>query len=462
LTQPVSIGDPYFTTYAVTGTVSQLVAPIGTTAVRYRYALLAAGKEGGSADLDDAVLNQVSGPVPPVISNLFPANMIFINPSDGITFNVSSPSGFTINNSAIHLVLNGVDVSGSLAISGSSSNKNVTYSGLQSNLAYTVSITVTDSFNLTVSASAYFETTWVGVQPVTYLWEAEDFDFSNGMYINNPDLCNASGDPNCYFGKVGVFGVDENNLNGGGSHLYRPDDLMGTAPSGDYLRKNLFQAGRLDYCINPFNFSEWINYTRDWPNSTNWIIARLATDVGLTGTLTLSRVNTNDMTTTDLGTFTIANGRGWTAYDNVYLKDTNGNNATVVLNGRDTLRVTSAGNLLPGCFMLVAAQLDLPILSGMYPTGTRPFEQANALSFTVTSVGASFPVNGIKLNLDGADASAGLVITGSTSTKNVVYPKLQTNALLTAIITVTNSLGHGISVTNHFDTFSQDNFMVEA
>ena len=154
--------------------------------------------EGGSCYFDSAVLNQVSGPIPPVISSLFPLNMIFVNPSDGISFNVSSPSGFTINNSAIGLVVNGVNVSGSLAISGSSSNKNVSYHGLQSNLTYTASITVTDAFNLTASANTYFETTWVGVPPVLYLWEAEDFDFTNGMYFNHPTLCNTIGSPNCY------------------------------------------------------------------------------------------------------------------------------------------------------------------------------------------------------------------------------------------------------------------------
>ena len=66
------------------------------------------------------------------------------------------------------------------------------------------------------------------------------------------------------------------------------------------------------------------------------------------------------------------------------------------------------------------------------------------------------------MNLDGSDVTAGLVITGSASTKNVVYPGLLPNAMHTAIITVTNSLSHGIRVTNHFDTFSQDNYMVEA
>ena len=460
MTQPVSTGDPYFTNYVVTGSVSQLVAPSGTTAVRYRYCYLQVGTEGGSADLDDAVLNQVSGPVPPVINNLFPQNMIFVNPASNISFNVSSPSGFTINNSGIHMVLNGTnDVSGSLAISGSASSKNVAYSGLQSNSAYTVSISVTDVSNLTASASTYFQTMWFGIKPVTYLWEAEDWDFNSGQYIDNPDLCSASGDPNCYFGKVGVAYVDEYNLSGD-SGPYRSGDPMGQAPSGDYSRPNLYSADRIDYCINPFvgnpsyTGAEWVNYTRDWPNSTNWVIARLATDIGHSGSLEMSLVNPG-VSTNVLGAFTINGGLGWSTFEYVYLKDTNGNNnVNVVLNGKETLQVTSGGNLLPNFFMLVAAQLDLPLLSNLYPTGTHPFEPANALSFTVTTSGATFPANSIKLNLDGSDASAGLVITGSASSNNVVYP-LQLNAVHTAIITVTNSLGHGISVTNQFDTFNQ-------
>ena len=70
---------------------------------------------------------------------------------------------------------------------------------------------MTDAFNLTATANSYFETTWVGVPPVLYLWEAEDFDFTNGMYYDFPALCTAGGTPNCYFGTVGVEGVDEHN-----------------------------------------------------------------------------------------------------------------------------------------------------------------------------------------------------------------------------------------------------------
>ena len=462
LTQ-TNVISPWFNTYATTGSVSTLVAPAGTSLVRYRYCYYAVAGDGGSALFDDADLEQLSGPLPLVISKIYPQSMIFVPPSSNFTFNVSSPNGFTINTNAIHLVLNGTDVSSSLAFSGTSSNWNATYSGLQSNTAYNASITVTSN---AASANTYFQTTWVGVPAYTYLWEAEDWDFTNGMYIDNPDLCNAPGDPNCYFGKVGVQNVDENSSSPPTAQFYRgAADGIGTQPSGDYSRPNLSAAGRIDYCINPFignpSYSspaaEWVNYTRDWPASTNWIIARLATDIGLSGSLEMSLVNPG-VSTNVVGTFAINSGLGWTAFQFVYLKDTNGNNANVVLNGKETLQVTSGGNLLPTFYMLVAAQLDLPLLSNLSPTGTHPFEPANALSFTVTTAGATFPTNGIKVILDGFDVSSALVIISN----NVVYPTLQLNAVHTVIITVTNSLGHGITVTNQFDTFNQTNYMFEA
>ena len=458
---PVSIGDPFFNTYAKTGTVSQLVAPAGTVTVRYRFVYVQIGNEGGSAYLDATALNQVSGAAPPTINNILPLNEIFVDPHAGVSFNVNSPSGFTINTNSIGLVLNGVNVSSGLSFSGSSSNKNVTYSGLASNTVYNATITVTDSFNLTATASTYFETTWVGVPPVLRIWEAEDFDFTNGMFYDFPTLCDTVGNPNCYFGTVGVSGVDEYYTANASTLLYRPADLVGTLISGDYSRQDHVLAGVYDYRIDPFNTSSWLNYTRNWSNSTYWVIGRLSTDVGLNGSLTLSLVNP-DTTLTQLGVFTINGGKGWSTFQNVYLKDTNGNNALVTLNGKQTLQLTSGGNLLPNFFMLVAAQADLPILSNMYPTGNRPFEYTNKFSFTATAFGNSFPTNGIHVNIDGTDVSSNLVITGSASTLNVVYPSLMPNAIHTAVLAITNSLGHGILVTNNFDTFSETNFMVEA
>jgi hypothetical protein len=463
LSSPVATGDPYFTNYAVSGTVTQLVAPAGTTTVRYRFAYLQAGSEGGSCYFDDAALNQLTGLEAPVIANILPQNMIFFAPSNGFSFSVSSPSGSTISNSGIQLILNGVDVSSSLVISGASSNKVVSYQGLQSNTTYNASINVTDQYGLTASAATYFETTWVGIPPILYLWEAEDFDFNSGMFIDNPDLCNAPGDTNCYYGTVGAPGVDEqsNGLPPNDPNLYRPLDEMSIGVSGDYLRENLFLAERTDYELNPFDFGQWVNYTRDWTNGTYWMIARLATGTSLSGYLTVSEGN-GDGTTNEIGTFTVTNGLGWTTFENVFLLDTNGNRANVTLDGKSTLQVTSGGNLLPNFYALVEATVDLPSLSAMYPDGTHPLEYATALTFTVTSDGATFPTNGIKVNLDGFDVSSLLVFSGSPSNTTVVYPDLLPNAIHTAIISVTNSLGHGILLTNDFDTFSTNNFMVEA
>ena len=79
------------------------------------------------------------------------------------------------------------------------------------------------------------------------------------------------------------------------------------------------------------------------------------------------------------------------------------------------LRLTSGGNLLPNFFMLVEAQADLPILSNVYPSGTHPFEPTNTFSFTVTTLGSTFPANGVTVNLDGFDVTSNLVVTGSST-----------------------------------------------
>jgi hypothetical protein len=472
---PVSTGDPFFNTYSITGAVTQLVAPAGTASVVYRFCYLQFVNEGGSCYFDDADLEQLSGPLPLSVNNLNPQNEIFVAPSNGVSFDVTSPSG-NINTNAIHLVLNSVDVSSNLAFSGSSSNWTVFYNGLQSNSAYTVSITATDSFNFRASANTTFQTTWLGAQAPTYIWEAEDWDFSSSNYINNPDLCNTSGQPNCYFGKTGVQTVDEYSVGGPPpSQFYRgPTDGIGTRSSGDFSRPNLFAAGRADYAINPFigdplydSGAEWVNYTRDWPSSTNWIIGRFANGASTPGSILVSVIN--GAVTNVVGTFTMspypANNPSFTVYQFAYMLQTNGSGqlASVVLNGKETLQMTSGGNLLPTFYMLVPAQPDLPFMSRLYPDGKHPFEPTNALSFTVTTgSGATFTASSIQLILDGNNVSTNLLISGSNVSNNVVYASLQSNVIHTAIINVTNTLGHGISITNQFDTFNQSNYMFEA
>jgi hypothetical protein len=111
------------------------------------------------------------------------------------------------------------------------------------------------------------------------------------------------------------------------------------------LRENLFLADRTDYALNPFEFGQWVNYTRDWTNGTYWMIGRLATGTSLSGYLTMSLEN-SDGTSNELGAFTITNGLGWTTFENVFLLDTNGNKVNVTLSWQKHFAGHERGQLI--------------------------------------------------------------------------------------------------------------------
>ena len=66
-------GDPYFSDYAVTGSVTKSVrASRNGELPRYRFDYLQANTEGGSCYRDEAALEQTDGPPAPVISSIYP------------------------------------------------------------------------------------------------------------------------------------------------------------------------------------------------------------------------------------------------------------------------------------------------------------------------------------------------------------------------------------------------------
>jgi hypothetical protein len=74
---------------------------------------------------------------------------------------------------------------------------------------------------------------------------------------------------------------------------------------------------------------------------------------------------TPTLTTTELGSFEYT-GAGWENYLYVPLTDTYNNLVAVDLNGVTTLRATAgSGNM--NFFLLVPAQLDLPVIANPYP-----------------------------------------------------------------------------------------------
>ena len=75
----------------------------------------------------------------PEFVNLYPNGDTLLQNSSQLSFNAYSSAAFT----NIQVILNGADVSSSLAISGPTTNRAVSYP-LQSNKVYTASITIQD------------------------------------------------------------------------------------------------------------------------------------------------------------------------------------------------------------------------------------------------------------------------------------------------------------------------------
>ena len=93
-----------------------------------------------------------------------------------------------------------------------------------------------------------------------------------------------------------------------------------------------------------------------------------------------------------------------------------------------------------------------------YPDATHPFEATNYLTFTVTpNQGAAIASSGIGLTLNGVNVTSGLTLAQTSGTNWTGNYPLQANQLYTALITVTNQSGMGVSLPLSFDTFSTNN-----
>ena len=90
--------------------------------------------------------------------------------------------------------------------------------------------------------------------------------------------------------------------------------------------------------------------------------------------------------------------------------------------------------------------------------------QPTSFSFTVGPAdGPAISTNGISLVLNGVTITSGLNFTQVGGNWVVTYA-IQSNAVYTAVINVTNASGDTLSTpyTVNFDTFSQNNFIIEA
>jgi hypothetical protein len=287
-----------------------------------------------------------------------------------LTFNVSSMVT-NIPTSGVQVIVNGIDVSSQLQFTGSPADWNVSFNGLLPNQFNSVTINVTDASGYTTTASVNnFDT----FSQNNFMWEAEDFDFGSGRFINNP-VPTAVPATNSYFQEAtpAVVGVDlttPNNVSGE-QFAYR-NDSCGTQVTSDFLRQKYVTTGVSDYNVGWWYSGAWLNYTRTIPTNKYYIYGRLASGNGaysVTNSLVVGGVGTASQLTKVLGTFS-ANGTGWQAWQWVPLLNTNGQLAVASLGGVETFKMTSGNNANANFYMLVPAPASTNIIVSLNNTNT--------------------------------------------------------------------------------------------
>jgi hypothetical protein len=132
----------------------------------------------------------------PQVVNRTPASWSnFYSPAGGITFNATTlTTTNSINTNAIHLILNGIDVSSSLTITGPATNATVSFGGLgskwglASNCVYDASIQLQDMAGHTITNVWTFDTfsdAYLASANCLNI-ECEDYDYGGGQFIDNP------------------------------------------------------------------------------------------------------------------------------------------------------------------------------------------------------------------------------------------------------------------------------------
>jgi len=181
---------------------------------------------------------------------------------------------------------------------------------------------------------------------------------------------------------------------------------------------------------------------------------------------------TSPQTTNNLGEF-IGAATG-ASYAWAPLTDTFGNKIILDLPaGTNTLQLLSGNGAGAGGianfvdFIFVPAGTTFPpVISHVSPVAANPpnfnvFLNAPDITFTVGSYFSTIASNNIQILVDGINVSSEATITGNNTNWSVSLPCPQ-NQIVSLTITATdaNSLSNGVSET--FDTFSQNNFMIEA
>jgi hypothetical protein len=448
---------------------------------------------------------------PLAVTGLAPDGSILQGGTNVLTFTATSASG--VNASGIQVLVNGTDVSLSPATTytPTAGGQIVTYTNLPVNPTLisqsildgvNVAIKVTDLGGIVTSNFYVYD----AFSPQNFTWECEDYDFGGGKFIDNPVYSFVGPDTNTYYQEQVTFGTDPSYVNitdandngnlSGTNRVYRDpggnvetEYSLGSGNNGgqsisELMRQKVLDAYAVTNTTRDVNVGyfdggtgsglpNWMNYTRTYPAGNYNVYLRVANGLGSgigTGATSDSfdKVTngwgTSSQSISNIGTFRYNNTGGWDTFAWVPLTDANNNLLPLSVAGTNTLRLTAgaAGGGNVNFLMLVPANTNLPVISGVYPNGTNMFQPASALTFTASSP-AGYTINpaSISVNLTAqtllgsvtvtnlTTANGGLVVTGTSSSRNV-SATLATNNIFTAVINVTDVNGSRATTTVSF------------
>jgi len=327
------------------------------------------------------------GPV--IVGDFFPNGQYQFQAAPALTFQAGSVNG--INASGITVQLTATNLAGASYATNYTSANGLTIGGtttartvsvpLATNAIYKAVIEVTDASGNSATNILSFDT----ISPA-YAFEAEDFDYSSGKYINNPQT-------NGYAELSGTSGIDyTNEALGQGNAVYRPQGLE-TENAGDIPRL-AYSTGLPDYDVGFATTGNWGNYTRSFPAGTYNIYMRSASPNGpTTDSETLYQVTagqgTKTQTTSLLGTFSCPNTGNWQTYAWVPLLNSTGGLVTFTGGAVKTLRVTTVnGNNNINCYLLVTTNSQVPLIVPIETKPTPVFLHASVQPQTPNTAGS--------------------------------------------------------------------------
>lgn len=407
------------------------------------------------------VTNQIAAG--PTITPVYPDGALQFEATNFLTFTVSSTNGIAASNvlvrlSAVTLVgkknVQVYNQANGLVASGDANTLTVAVP-LQTNMNYTVFIQAADNNGNPSGKSLTFDT----IQPL-YTWEASDYDFQGGQFIDNPQT-------NLYATAVGLFGIDFYVDNPVATEPYRSDSAPGGAHfenCGDTPRAPFYNTGNQMHDIGNNDGPNWFNYTRDYPPGTYNVYVRYANGGGGPGGMSFGivtgGVGTSNQTLVNLGSWALPPTPGWGTFAPEGLTDANGNLLKLTITGKETFRAYNLSSLNFEYFMLMPVDTSVPVFQGVYPNGQYFFQGTNTLAFSVSS-SDGINTNAIDVSINGEQVTD-LIISGSSTNWHVRWPHLQPNTNYSATLSVTSLAGNTKALSITFDTYAGTDYQWES